>query len=353
MFLGFSACVKHDLPEPIIESPVFFIDGSLDEDAIDMSAGVRNYYVIPSFTIDNKNLINYRCKFLSHISSPYDIGSIEFIINSNNISSGDTTLIKTGIFKFYNNAYYDSTDLVEYASQISDLYPITYYWKYRNTTGNDSIFLINKDTVAKYGGNVELRVENSIGFESSYLQSASPDINPLIVDFSFINSGNKLTFVPDIYGGKPPYFINWYDVAGDSVFQDTIPINNMNPKEIRLTVTDAEGRTVVAQKDIVDIASQYLLSSSFIKKIIPATSVYYYAEAEIIYTSLSGEMFSTRFSNNSSEKFIEILEISPYLMDAEGFNTLKLKVRYDCILSSEEGHNKSFKGTGTIVVSIP
>lgn len=356
--LFLQGCTEKDLTEPEIKDPIFKINATIDGSEFRISAGLDNYFVEPSFDVDVNNVINFKCKFLNHSSLDQSKGLLEIILKDDAFFGNGEHLPVIGDYAFY--SYDDSVNLspkiVYHGIVKNGIPPYSYKWTFLNNTLNGNPeFEIDKDTVSKFPGNyVRLDVYDKLNNHSFYIRNAENLTNQLSTDFQFHLVNNYLIFNDSVQGGFPPYIINKYVGINDSLIMGDLSFNIAAAKQIiRADVTDNSGQFVSSKKTFFEIDKEKMFECRFTSEEIPGSKNYNFSKAEIKFTAPDGEIFTTKYKKNMPPLNLEVIEINEYKNDSTGNKTIKIKIEFDCLLYSQAGKVKTFRGNGEIVVSHP
>ena len=350
VFAFFTACTTYDLPEDIELDPVFEMSSVLDGESIKIKAGQNNYYIKPEFLVDMDGIVKYKSTFINHDPNSSHIGKFEFIFNGESLNSSQP---RTGDYSFYENDY-SATSRIKYSAIASGgPGPFKFGWRYHSpvTFYGSKEFFVDKDSILKYGGEMNLEINNS-STRINYLKKALPAVNDFNADFSFVSDGQYVDFQESINGNNGPYHTVWM-TRNDSVFDGKLPVNTvLNYNTIKLKVYDSFNDSVTMIKYISNLDPAQLLSGSFDKVEIPGSLPYFFSKAEIKYTARNGDIFSTASDSNPPGNKITIVSSTPYLNDSDGNKTMKLNVTYEAMLYSKSNQSKKFTGNAVIAVVI-
>ncbi|HXP48492.1 MAG TPA: PKD domain-containing protein, partial [Bacteroidia bacterium] len=255
------SCKKEHLTTQTNASPVFYFTGNIGGNAMDLRAGLNNYYMYSSYTQDANNVYNYSGTLKEYNCSSNCPPSIEFIINNYRTESpgvsekhiSDSSLITT----YYNYSSPGGTP----ASFPVTFYPTkgdsaiikSYTWNFGDgSTSSGKGNMVSIIHVYSHAANYTTSL--SVIFSNNSSSSLTNDIqlgNPGVSFYcSAIDSNNA--FSTAIYGGTKPYKYSWN--FGDSSTSDTSSLpapvhtytNTSTVFPVSLIVTDSIGHTTSA-----------------------------------------------------------------------------------------------------------
>ncbi len=357
VLLSIQACVEADLPLPANGDPVFFVNGTLDDEPYQLTAGLDDRLLEPAFIYDAEEVLEYKAKFVHQASNMVYPDQLVFTLRSSVSGSNNPAVdidLSPGLYNFYRVLLPDTTiqQFIFQSTVENGFPPFEYLWEFGNgiisTKANPEIVM---DTNAPFS-DVKLQVWDVFGKHASYKSNFLPDAIPLRANFYTSPAITDVVVNLDVSGGVPPYEHNW-NVTNNNASVFTMPAVSVLLDSICLSVVDDDNNTVEVCKMLADPSSGTLFSAIFDyeKKVTPVDDQLSAITIEL--TDGSGKLYSTAFGEQPGTAFLEILENEPYDNYTDGHKTRRLKVRYSCVLFSEDGESKAFSGEGYIGVAYP
>jgi hypothetical protein len=357
ILLSMQACVESDLPVPENGDPVFLVNGTLADEPFEVVAGIDDRALKPEFVYDENEVLEYKASFNHAASDVVYPDQLVFTFRSSTAGTGSPAIdtdLSPGLFTFYRDEHTDSTIRpYVFTSTIENGFPpFEYLWEFGNgiisTEANPEVAFNTDDPFTT----VKLQVWDVFGKHASYATDFLPDAAPLKANFYTSPSVSDVVVNLDVSGGVPPYTHNW-NVTNNNAIVFSMPAVSVLLDSICLTVNDEDNNTTEVCKMLADPSSGTLFSAiyDYEKKIIPVDLQL--STVTIDLTDDFGKLYSSSFGEQPDTAFLEILENEAYDNYTDGHKTRRLKIRYSCLLFSEDGESKSFSGEGYIGVAYP
>ncbi|HWY35932.1 MAG TPA: PKD domain-containing protein, partial [Nitrosopumilaceae archaeon] len=131
-WIVFSACKKEKYPESTNGNPVFYFNGAVNGNNINLQGGINNYYMYSSFTQDINNVYNFiaNLKQTSSASS-----SIEMQINNytTSVPNGNAQMdssLTPGYYPYFSGTSIPTRYIVQFNSYYGNGTALTYNWNF-------------------------------------------------------------------------------------------------------------------------------------------------------------------------------------------------------------------------------
>ncbi|MEZ4824861.1 MAG: hypothetical protein R3C61_00995 [Bacteroidia bacterium] len=79
-----SGCREKPLPEEVIGNPDFFISATIENNPVDIQAGIDNYYMSTGFSKDQLDMYSFRATF-TRLNCPQCPGELEVVIRDTKV----------------------------------------------------------------------------------------------------------------------------------------------------------------------------------------------------------------------------------------------------------------------------
>lgn len=376
--LSIGACKQVELPEPIDGDPVFSVNASLANQALNITAGVDDFYLFTSYVQDDLEVNSFIGRFAKLEDCTTDCEeSLEFIIRDADIASNSLAIessLSVGRYGYAGPVGQGDTVLLGYdvflENNSTSNQPLIYTWDFGdNTTSNEQnpephFYPVNSglDRVIS----LEVFANNS-GFPTCF----ATESNTINLDQQVIPEcelGYSLFYdsvVVEMCGlmsGIPPFTYEWgFDPL---LFDSCVTLTNFSDSvDFQLTGVDAQGCSEVVSISLArDVQSGGLgyCSADFAYEVRERVMVTQevdslnLSEVIIRYTNPEGILFSTEFNPQPAESIFDIQQAVEYFDNENGEKTRQLVVSFSCTLYSADGDELFLQeGSGTIAVAHP
>lgn len=350
----FQACVEADLPPPVSGDPVFSIQGALEGNPFEIYAGLDDRELRPGFSMDG-DIKEYHADFIHQTEDAVFPDRLTFIFRSGitgNTGQNIETDLASVLYGFYQKIEIDTTiqHFAFHSTVDNGFPPYQYLWEFGNglisTQANP---VVEFDSDAPFT-NVKLQVWDVFGKHASYSSTFLPDAEPLKADFYTAPAVTDVVVNVSVSGGVPEY-THSFNVTNDNNDVFSMPAYSELLDSICMVATDDGNNTVIVCKTLADPSSGSLFSAlyDYEKEITPVDNQLSKVTIELM--DENGKLFSTALGEQPATSYLEILENQPYENYTDGNKTRRLKVRYNCVLFSEDGVSKTFSGEGYIGIA--
>ncbi|MCG3166100.1 MAG: hypothetical protein POELPBGB_01876 [Bacteroidia bacterium] len=356
-----TSCNKPEDPDPTDTTPVFFINGQLDNDDMVISAGVNNYYMFSSYLLDTSDVFRFEGKFQladCNSSCPQTL-SISFANNvaDNNPGSAITAASFPLTYLSYSvpggalSAY-----SVEFTPLTTGGQPQSFLWDF----GDGNISTENKPThmYANSGiYTVSLNVTYASGCSSSITNPLNLGVSALSCDAGFILSSLDTTTVTlsSNPGGTGPWTYDWD-------FGDGSPHNNTaNPThtyatqgvyQVCLTTVSSDSCTNtrclnVATENPGTCSIRYATDVTSLANPLNLSSVI------VEWVNESGVKYTSYNAAQPASSYFKINSVEDYQNNENGEKTKKLNLSLSCTLYNGNNAIQLENAEATIAVAYP
>jgi len=243
-----SSCDKVELPDPILDDPVFVVAGMVDGEAFDFQAGVDEYYLFTQVTEDINGFLVYEgtLKDIDDCENPCPNSlSIEFrkdTIPGANIED----LLNVGLKEIWNKDLSTTGNMAAVTFEnLSTASPgSTFEWNFGNNITSmleDPGTVVFDSLVPNSNPIISLKVSSASGNCSSIY--SNPIITPstecmVSISLESIPAGQELCAN---MMGVAPFSYNWQDASGFGQTSECISVPSDTLGSIFLISTDASG----------------------------------------------------------------------------------------------------------------
>jgi len=360
-------CKKETLqPGNSVGTPTFYFTGTVNGAAVNLTAGVSNYYMYSSDTQDVNNVYHFIAN-LHPTNCSNCPNSIQFIINDYKITSlGASATIDTSL----KPAFY------AYLTPSGGA-PTTYSINYNaQTKGPDSSGIIYhyafSDGSTALGGSNITHIYKNPGTASAKLTATFPGhgtdtitnvsqltLNAFNTAFSHSNSPimefNDSILTPAV----APYTIQWNFGNGSTdshpysggVLDTASTIYSLHSIfQVTAVATDANGNTntTIAKVNPFGVSADYI--SQFITdSLTPVSNPKAFSNITVIYTDLNGTAYSSANATQLPASAFQITTVSSYENNVNGQTTKMLHIKFNCQLKDAGGQTITINNGDAVI----
>lgn len=333
------SCKKKEYPkDEVVNDPVFYFRGNINNNFLSFDAGEENFYMFSSSAQDNNGVYNFMGA-LRRTDCP-DCGNA-FMIQINDVlsrGSGQGTdinaALKPGTYPFFTDGNIDWR--VEFKSTFNKT-AASYLWDFGD--GQTSTLQSPEHIYARSGTyEVSLRIEapapnSCVSFVKNRIQVGS---NAFYTSFSATNNGsNNVGFVPNIIGGSGPYQLFWSfgDGATSSQTSPSHSYKNKGSYPVSLHVRDVLGNVCtynynyVTQNDISSCASNMTVSKM---ETADPNAELGLGAVFVKWQEPGGKIYTSQSVDQDTSSYFRIISVEDFEKNENGRNTKKLKIRLKC-----------------------
>jgi hypothetical protein len=364
------SCKKEHVATQNNASPVFSFTGLVGGIAMNLRAGLNNYYMYSSYSQDSAggvysytgNLKEYNC----NSNCP---PSIEFIINNYHtlpLGASESNIGKslaTGYLGYLTpGGTPDSISLTFTPAADTSVKVKSYTWDFGDGTKatiNSSVLSSIKHTYSHAGSyNSSLLVtfnDNTSKTLSNPLQMGNTNVS---LNCSITDSG--ITFMSSALGGSGNYTYHWDfgDPASGGTNDTANTLNaahtfsDTNPHSVTLTVHDIinnikDSSIAYAAAPNSTARSHVFSYSTSNLNLVPNSKGL--ANATIIYTDATGDQYTSNNVAQPDSSYFQITSVTNYQNNENNQSTKQLHVRFDCILFDYTGNTLAIKNGDAII----
>ncbi len=372
-------CKKEHLPTQSANgSPVFYFNGLVGNNAVNLQAGKNNYYMYSSYTQDNNNVYNYIANLKEFNCNSGCVSSIQFIINDNrdlpagasenNISSslatGNYGYSATGNsvtkykisyipsvdpgsapVKSFTFNYGDGTDTS--GSKLPTQFTHTYsaFARYKTSLsvvfsdGNSSIVPLTSSFTPKDSGSYALSSIITVKLNVTqgsvtYTDKVDSNFNGYIIWNFGDGYADTILYNPS----TSDTISHFYGSSG--IYNLTTIINNSATHDSIFSVMQLRP---YSSTPLMDIAN-YSASPPKI-----AANPYDFSNVTINYTDPTGNIYTTADSVQRAGSNFQIISVAPYNNNENNQATKQLHLKFNCTLHDNTGKAITINGGDAII----
>jgi|SRR6185312_5495961 len=362
-------CKKEILqPGNTVGTPTFYFNGTVNGTAVNLTAGINDYYMYSSYTQDANNVYNFTAN-LHPTNCSNCPNSIQFIINDNNTSSNGASVavridssLKPATYPFLTPlGGAPTTYSINYTPTTGgpDL-PNGYYYKFSDgTTATTTSPSISHVYTNPGQATVALTATFVGGHTDSITNVLQIDtLSSLQGNLSFTNAPTT-NFYDSLAVGTPPYKIQWNFGDGTVLAPTSYPTNNnsklhtyTSPGIYQVTVTaiDAKGKTNV----IVKKANPFGTSVDYIANLAtdslyPTPNPMAFSNITVVYTDAAGNAYSSANATQLPSSAFQITTVSSYENNVNGQSTKMLHIKFNCQLKDAGGQTITINNGDAVI----
>lgn len=348
-------CKKNSLPpkDENPDTPVFYIKGNINNSPVELSAGVNDYYMYSSYYQNANNVYVYKGELKQQTcNGPCGYG-ITILINDfkesdlNEYMKPDSGLY-VGQFQFNDG----TPEPVVYNGSFTPLISTaTYTWNYSdgmvlNTSSGSRAFASRKTY------SVALTINNS-----GCVQTHTNEFrigSPLQTNVSGLCNWTSTPTTYSFYASAPPGVSYQWD------FGDSITSNLINPVHTYTTFGYHRARVKLHNSATGDVCYSYyqvpvsanqLCHANFNSYFTPVPNTKALSSITVLVTDPSGNVYSTEGINQPVANKIEIISVEDYPDNQQGQHTKKVKIKFNCDVSSAGSQLQVTNGEAVIAVA--
>ena len=343
LLLSIIGC-KKDYPIASTATPVFYFNGTVNGVAVNIAAGVNNYYMYSSYTQDSNYVYNFSGELKQNNCLNCN-NKIKFQINDYTASPPNgATQINTSLFpSYYTMQESDSTTVgspTEYVvsfNAISDsLNNYDHTWDFGDgNTETGSFSPIHTYThPGYYNACLTINDVNS-SCSSTICNQIKIDVPDAVCDVSIIDSllsGNTISFSSLGTGIPSTYLWDFGDGATSNLSAVSHTFSNPGIYKVCLEQTTDQGCTSYVCKNVsTENFSGCLADFSYG---IQGTNSNPLALSNIIitWTDSAGLEYTSNDSQQPSDSYFQIVSVEHYLNNESSQPTKKLHIKFKCSL---------------------
>jgi hypothetical protein len=345
-----SSCRKKELLTPVGDIPDFYLSGKINDSEFSFAAGKSDYYMYTDVYRDDSNVAVYAGTLSKEgCNQPSCIGALTLKIRGTkkleeSVKTGieDEILQQAYRYGLRNPKPILSVSLSAEPSFFEKDGPKIYTWKFGDgqTAQGDNPTLLFPFNISSMNACLSIGTPTNDCISQLCFDAL---LNSCSAEIAVVNQGEALRLTASYSGKSSPLYYRWTfadgrKVAGKSV--NYLPTPGNDKERVCLEITDEEGcisrtcREVVLNSTAVKCAAGFNYQTTVLQ---PVFGMLQLQTAEILYTDANGITYSTALNATPGEQTLEIVEILDYKQNDDGRSVKRLKVRFDALLSSNNG----------------
>ncbi len=354
------ACNKPDDPEPTDTTPVFFINGQLDNSGLAISAGENGYYMYSDYWLDANDVFTFMGEF-----KPTDCFScantLKVIFSNYKADAVPSSAIDAGSFPltylpFAVPGGAPASYSVKFTPLTTGGQPQSFLWDFgdgtTSTEGSPTHIYANTGIYE-----VGLTVTYQSGCSSNISNPLNLGVSALSCDAGFILSSVDVNTVAltSNPGGTAPWTYDWD--FGDGTAND----NSANPThtfatpgvyQVCLTTVSSDSCTNtrclnVATENPGECSIRYSATTTTISNPFNLSTV------EVQWTDAAGVEYTSNNAAQPMASYFKINNVEEYEVNENGDRTKKLNISLNCTLYNGTNSIQLENAAATIAVAHP
>ncbi len=335
------SCNKPDDPYPTDTAPVFFINGMLDNADMAISAGVNNYYMFSSFTLDSNEVFNFSGELkITNCNSVICPNSLRIRFNNYKADEVPSSAIDAGSFPltylpFTVPGGVPASYSVKFTPLTTGGQPQSFLWDFgdgtTSTDGSPTHIYANTGIYE-----VGLTVNYQSGCSSNISNPLNLGVSALSCDAGFILSSvdvNTVTLTSSP-GGTAPWTYDWDFGDGtphENTANPTHTFANAGVYQVCLTTVSSDSCTNtrclnVATENPGECSIRYSATSTTI------SNPFNFSNIEVEWTNSAGILYTSNHTTQPTTSYFKINSVEEYESNENGEKTKKLNLSLSCSL---------------------
>ena len=361
------SCKKEHVTTNTNSSPVFYFKGMIGGTAMDLQAGINNYYMYSSYTQDSNGVYNYTGNLKEYNCSSTCPPSIEFIINDyRKVSLG---AIENNINQALANGYFNymvpggtptSFSMAFNPTQGPSDTIVSYTWNFGDSTSTTTTSSVMNSIVHTYPHTGSYTPFLSVLFSDGTTNSLGSVIqmgNPSVSLNSSFTVSHDTSFISSVSGGSGIYLYSWNFGDISSGLNNTSTAKNPNHTftndsihKVVLLVTDSLSKktvTAVAYASGNPSTQKHIFSYSYAPIIIPNNMGL--SNIRVIYTDATGDQYTSNNPAQSDSSYFQITSVSNYQANENSQSTKQLHITFNCTVYDLSGNKLAIKNGDAVI----
>ena len=355
-------CKKHQYPESVVENEVVYYSRmTADGKAVEIKAGVDNYYLYSSHSQDSNGVYTFASRFATtdceSCAGTLQIQLTDFknsakgasVLIDSSLQIGTRGYLREGRGPFYTVEFRSNYN----RSAVSN----NYLWDFGNGI-EASGFSATKTFQNPGPYQICLTVKGNNGCSSSNCNSQLIGLGQLraFVGSSTVSVvGDSVLYTANVSGGTAPYTYLW-NFGDGAIGTGSTAIHTYNVPGaygVTLRVKDATGKIVstnynaVTKNDVSSCAANYSVSGVTAS----TNGIQTWSKASIRYTTADGVTYSSLPIDQASDAVFEIMSVEPAGTNEKGESIKKVKVKFSATLFNGTNNLKLENGEAVIAVA--
>lgn len=366
IFILFTACQPEELPGPVDEQPVFFLQGKIAGETINMEAGNDGYYMYtdfdredpPGIYVFESNMQRTSC--LPEIPCP---DQLRILFRDIQISDEGSTVDPTVSFPIGEYAFWENETLppaaylVSFSAESSTDDVNTYDWSFGDgNNSNEAAPIHEYNSFDEY--EVCLEMKNADGEVSKICNDLSLREGACQANFShevLPQFGNYVQYRSASTGDLP---IKYQWDFGEGVMATLSNPGYFYPNsgvyKTCLAVVDENGCRSRLCKNIAANSNDFAGSFTYdVAELVVPRDENQTQTVGIQWTDPNGNVYRSDRLRQGEGSHFEILSVEPWEKNELGQPTVRLQIRLSCVLKGNGPNRKIEDVTGYIAVAYP
>ncbi|WP_317898887.1 PKD domain-containing protein [Aurantibacillus circumpalustris] len=340
LFVGLLSCNKKEYPKPQVteNSPVFYSKLTINNQALELQAGIDGYYMYSSYEVDSNFVKTFvadlKQKDCSNCANSLKIEIKDYQVSLSNPSSNIDSALHKGQYPILAGSPAPTYSLQFFGSNDNTS---TWDWDFGDGTNSVSQNPIHfYKTLGKH--RVCLTTTSNNNYKSSNCNYENVNPNGLIATISASEYlGNSMKFSSNVIGGRSPYQYLWNFGNGQisTLNSENISYTYQGAYAVNLRVVDFYGDTAYAAynaktiNDVSSSAANYTVTP--VKKIAPEPPL---SQVLISWTDDNGTVYTSNTPLQPSQSYFQIYSVSENERNENSQTTKKITAKFSCILYS-------------------
>lgn len=347
------SCQKKKYPQPNeLTDSVFYARLLVNGQPLDLITGKDDYYMYSSYALDSSNVYNLIGEF-KQTNCSNCANRLRIQINDSRVSSAGNSIKIDSALQTGNYGFLAGAAELGYAVNFSGSFNKTYssvLWNFGDGSTSTAISPTHIFVPGKYP--VSLTIKNPDLCQSSVLNTLSffsaNDLNGCITSSSVSKS---VSFNSNVMGGVAPYTYSWDfgDGGTSSLASPTHTYHLSGSYAMKLTVTDAQGRTAVCNYNAVTATDLSTCAANFsFGEITFVDKRLGLSKVSIQFTDANGTTFTSDNASQPSASSLEIISMEEFVKNENNQPVKKVKMKFNCTLYNGS-QSVSLQGTEVVV----
>jgi len=365
----FCSCQKEELPVASEGTPVFSIDGAVDNSDLKIEAGKKDFYLFTSYEVDENDVMIFKghfdktsdCQNDCEESLSFEIRNYQQgVVNDFNIENA----LKVGEYNYKFTDIFTPSNPSSLVANPIGVAPFSYDWKIDGISQNQDIENLSYEMpLGVNRQKVFLEITDATGCKGSIEKFINRDQSQALQVNYEVELEPAAPFIAKlktvVQSGQGPFFYKW-DTGDQSPFINVlggkycVSVEDVNGDEIQVCKTVSKDSIGVP---ITNATGFSYCSADFEQEgeLAPVSNNPFQLATIIIkYSDKNGNTFSSEYSEQSASNYFEITNVEDYELNENGDKTKKLDVRFQCQLKNGNGDSVQINQTsGSIAVAHP
>lgn len=351
-FVGFSSCVKDQIPPIENTQPIFGFNGDFDGENIEIKAGLDDYYLFTTYSHDELDVYTFSGEF-KRTNSNSHLNNLKINIRaSETVESGFSFNIANSLHKgdygFQEPRVSSTSPGIQFNSSVNGAGSFDYEWDF-----GDGFTSTNANPIHRYRttgaykvtldiSNAQTNCQSSISNDLDIQSKMLTNIDECKADFTYKLIGSNLveftSLVPDSL--TLDYFWDFGDGTTTTIGQGTkVWTHQYNQSKLyEVTHRITRANCVVAKNKIITTNptnNQCIANYDYARITDPGNDSLELSKVEVIWTDENGTVFSSKNILQEVNHNFEILAVEDYTPNENQIPTKKIRGIFSCLVADE------------------